>query len=97
MSRSQFLWAVNNVQNSLQCITVEAAARMYRQWRRLVDDDNRLILIQNANRGIDIRFCRTGQTPQIAFSCADDLCSSRWLSRAIDKLSAVAELPPLIA
>src|SRR3954451_23981577 len=60
MNRPQLLRVIHLVQDKLQRVAVESAGRMERQRSWLIDDDNRIIFVQHANRRVDIRLrcCR---------------------------------------
>src|SRR3954469_23351025 len=59
MSRPGTLRAIQFAHQELQGIAIESATRMHRQGSRLVDDDDRFVLIENQDISIDVRLdCR---------------------------------------
>jgi hypothetical protein len=47
--------AIHAVQNRLERIAIKPARRLNRQWRRLIDDNDRRIFVQHANRVVYVR------------------------------------------
>ena len=56
MGRAWLLRMVNRLQDRLECVAVESTARVNGQRGRLVDDDHRLVLVEDSNIGIHLRF-----------------------------------------
>src|ERR1700754_3600726 len=76
MGRARPLRAIDVVQKVLQRVAIEATAGMQRQWRWLVQHDDRVVLVQDANVRRDVGLARGWEHVPQAFAGTKDLVDS---------------------
>ena len=96
MDGPQFLRMVGHVQNRLQRVAVEAARRMQRQRRGLVDDDDRLVFVQHADRRVHIGLRSGRPAMQIHFARSHALFGRHRLAADIEQQVLGEALVPIL-
>ena len=69
----RFFGMVNLIQNVLERVAIETAARMHGERRGFVEDDDPFVFVEDFDPGVDVRFDGRGKFLEVPFARMDDV------------------------